>query len=483
MLSFNYLLISLMACSQVALSSRLSNSCAYSEDDDSIISRDMLNNKFDSESLCGVNATSAIGCDENYHYQERKDGFSENYKLSCRNWSTYDYVRYGRKDIPFWINLNDINDENKKELLISDIRNQANMWNLSKIEDTGENIVNFYEVGIGNSTLPEPINGKKVLEIKNENLTGAFGKFSPYYFRIRINFDNNLGAMRPGRKIDTILHELGHVLALEDLDYSNEIKNGTHKAVMGYARTTTENTLFDALTYHDIQGAAYYNGIHKTHDFRRYYFDNGKYNNVCFYCDITEKTTTKSSGSSEFISSSSCDHSYEPMISLGEKHWLKCTNCYKVIEHYHDYTKTYIDYNDFSHRSYCWCGDFIQEKHSYKNHYCICGQYTSDHDFHDPYIWKTLEKHFASCSCGTKSLFGHLVSGDNKADPWDPYKKCLLCKGDASRGFVINDANKIAANHSKEAESYILNNGVIVLNGKDLENFSKGLLNPFDLAI
>lgn len=143
MLSFNYLLISLIACSQVALSSRFSNSSAYSEDNDSIASRDMLNNKFDSESLCGVNATSAIGCDENYHYQERKDGFSENYKLSCRNWSTYDYVCYGRKDIPYWINLNDINDKNKKELLISDIRNQANMWNLLKIEDTGENIVNF----------------------------------------------------------------------------------------------------------------------------------------------------------------------------------------------------------------------------------------------------------------------------------------------------------------------------------------------------
>ena len=484
MLNFTYILISFITCSQVAFSTHRNSSSAHLEDHDKVISNSKFDKKTDFEFLylSDVNTTSTMGCDESNHNQERKNGFSENYKMSCRNWSSNGYAGYGKKDIPYWINVKNIGDENKKELLISDIRYQTKIWNLAKIEDFGENIVNFYEVGIGSDTLPAPINGKKVLEIKNEILDAA-GKFSSYYFRIRVNFDDDFGEMRPGRNIDTIVHELGHVLGLNDLDEQEDENEGTHKALMEYARRTTENTLFDALTYHDIQGAAYYNGIHVNHDFRRYYFDNGKYNNVCFYCDITEKTTTKSSGSSEFVLSSSCDHSYEPMISLGEKHWLKCTNCYKVKEHYHDYTKTYIDYNDFSHRSYCWCGDFIQEKHSYKDHYCICGRYTSDHDFHDPYIWKTLEKHFASCSCGTKSLFGHIVSGDNKADPWDPYKKCLLCKGDASRGFGINDVNEIATSHSNEDESYILNNGVIVLNGEDLENFSNGLLNPYDLAI
>ena len=70
MLIFNYLLISLVACSQVALSTGRSNSSLCIEDKDSIISSDMCDKKFDSESAFSgdSNTTSGMGYDENIHH-------------------------------------------------------------------------------------------------------------------------------------------------------------------------------------------------------------------------------------------------------------------------------------------------------------------------------------------------------------------------------------------------------------------------------
>ena len=213
MLNFTYLLISLIACSQATLSAKCSNSLLYIEDNGSIVSNDIFDRKSDYKSLYlnDANITSTMGCDKNNHLQERKDGFSENYKISCRNWSSSGYAGYGKKDIPYWINVKNIDDESKKELLISDIRHQANLWNLAKIEDSGENIVNFYEVGIGSTILPAPINGKKVIEVKNESLDGPYGKYFPSSLRIEINYKSGSNSMRPGRWVDTPLHELGHI--------------------------------------------------------------------------------------------------------------------------------------------------------------------------------------------------------------------------------------------------------------------------------
>ena len=122
---------------------------------------------------------------------------------------------------------------------------------------------------------------------------------------------------------------MGHVLGLNDLD--DGFDYGTHKALMGYNRFTNSSTLNDAITYHYIQGAAVVNGLHKNHSFYRYYVKGITYVNVCFYCDYAIKTIIPYIGSLPFTKSSDCSHNYKPMVSFGEKDWLKCTNCYKVI--------------------------------------------------------------------------------------------------------------------------------------------------------
>ncbi len=483
MFIFSYLLIYAIVCSQFTYS--FNNIELHSN----IISNDdflNISNKLNFDLIKGkTNETKIInadvGCEEASHEQNRINGYSTIYKFSCKNWTSSGYSGYGIKDIPYWINTQSINNKSKEELFISDIRTQTNIWNLARIEDTGENIVNFYEVGEGSSTLPAPINGKKVLEIKSKNLNNYAGLCYYNDLRIEINFDNSQSSFRHGRNIDTPMHELGHILCLEDLDGDSQENYGTHKALMGYSRKTTESNLLDALTYHDIQGAAYLNGVHTEHDFRRYYLNINKYCYVCFYCDLTTESFSKYSGSSQLIFASNCDHEYEPIVSLGDKYWLKCSKCYKVIEHYHDYTETYINYTNMSHRSYCWCGDYIQEEHQFNDHYCVCGRYTSTHNYHEPYIWKSLEKHNSTCGCGDIKPFGHVVSGDNNLDPRDPYKKCLLCNGNASIGFSTVNSSKALLNCIGDNGSYILDNGVIVLSTEDLHFFSNKLFSIYDL--
>ena len=122
---------------------------------------------------------------------------------------------------------------------------------------------------------------------------------------------------------DTILHEFGHMLGLQDLDMNND--PATHISLMGYAGK-------DELLYQDIQGLSVANNKHQNHDFRKYWIEGDKYNYVCFYCDITDSVKKEKYGGSVLEYSSSCKHEYEMLASAGERYWQKCPKCYKVIE-------------------------------------------------------------------------------------------------------------------------------------------------------
>lgn len=112
----------------------------------------------------------------------RENGFTEVYdSKGCRNWEGWSYGCYGSSDIPFWINLqsfNTIANASHKGLLLQDTKYQISLWNQAVMHDTSNSIINLYEVGIGSSSLPHDINGKKVVEIKREDGNYA-GQFNP----------------------------------------------------------------------------------------------------------------------------------------------------------------------------------------------------------------------------------------------------------------------------------------------------------------
>ncbi len=307
-----------------------------------------------SEYVCSQYCT---GCGDG-----RKDGYGEHYS-ECMSWSKAVYPIYGILEIPYWINtefMKTITNSTHRELLIQDIRSQVSIWNEIEIYDGNGRIIYFYEVGIGETENPGYINGKQVLEFCREDGSYA-GEFERIDFKIKINYSITDPGDRPGRNVDTPMHEIGHALGLNDLDLF--VSSGTHKALMGYSRGTTSSGIYDAITYHDIQGAAVINNVHTNHDFSKYYYKTGKYYHVCFFCDIIDQVETPNEGSSMLVDAVTCSHDYKSFVGLKGKSWMKCTLCYKVIEHYHAYTNSYEYYNSTQHKSRCSCGNYIIENH------------------------------------------------------------------------------------------------------------------------
>ena len=220
--------------------------------------------------------------------------------------------------------MNTIENIADRNELINDIRYQASLWNSIQMHDGSGTLIYFYEVGIGENSRPGKINGKKVIEILRKD--GDYsGEFSSWDLQIRIDY--------PGRHVDTPLHEMGHVLGLDDLDdEDNGIPKGTHKSIMGYLRGTTRNTIDDAIKYQDIQGVAVLNNIHTEHQYNRYVIKNNKYLNICFYCDKIDSTSSAKSGAQMMQNEENCVHDYQQLVSCGQNHWLKCTKCYKVVK-------------------------------------------------------------------------------------------------------------------------------------------------------
>lgn len=270
----------------------------------------------------------------------RENGFSSTFlSTGCRQWEGWSYGNYGAVNIPFWIDMpsmNTITNVTHRNILINDLRTQAALWNDAVMHDGTGQIVNLYEVGIGSNTRPGNINGKRVVEVmrKDGDYAGQFKPptwlFSPS-IEVRINYDASGTGTRPGRNVDTPVHEFGHLLGLNDLDTDGTV-SGTHKVLMGYARGTNESTLINAIKYQDIQGIAVLNDRHTSHQWTRYAIDGSNYLHFCFYCDTVDSVKSAKTGSSPMLNTSTCLHNYQPMVSHRDRHWLKCTACYKVIE-------------------------------------------------------------------------------------------------------------------------------------------------------
>jgi hypothetical protein len=286
----------------------------------------------DNETKCDVHASSCGA--------GRADGGTSLLSIGCRNWEGFSYGNYGATDIPFWINMASINtiaNATHRNMLIADLRAQAALWNQAVMHDGTGQIVNLYEPNPDATTRPADINGRRVVEVLRQD-GGYAGLFKPPVLlfspsiEVRINYDATGSGDRPGRNVDTPIHEFGHLLGLNDLDL--DVASGTHKTLMGYSRGTTAANIGSAVKYQDIQGIAVINGRHTCTNahFKRYVISENRYLHICFYCDRIDSRTSIVSGSAVMSANSDCLHDYQQMVSAGERHWLKCTKCYKVVE-------------------------------------------------------------------------------------------------------------------------------------------------------
>lgn len=291
-------------------------------------------------SIMPMDLEGTYGCN-NYsvsHGPGRENGGTSILSTGCRNYMSLNY-NYGATQIPFWINMNSINnitDIGHRNAILSDIRYQTKLWNEAIMYDGTGQIVKLYEVNPGTTARPGNINGRKVIEILQDNLTskGSAGVFDPINLTVTINYNSGSTTSHPGYNTDTIVHEFGHVLGLHDIDSENFVSNGTHKTVMGYLRKTTDSNLDEAIKYQDIQGIAAISGKHKCQDsnFMRYVKNNDRYLHICFFCDQVDNRTSVISGSKAIMNSTGCAHDFQPIVSAGKRIWLKCTKCYQVTE-------------------------------------------------------------------------------------------------------------------------------------------------------
>lgn len=138
--------------------------------------------------------------------------------------------------------------------------------------------------------------------------------------------------------------------------------------------------------------------------------------------------------------------------------------------------------------------------HKYVNHYCYCGAYTATHDFHGPYTILNSSQHQARCACGQIQVQNHdyhdsylwlnnfqhraycvckhdmkqpHVVSSSSFSHGEQFAYCLLCDGLANIGFInsLNNALFISKNNS-----YILDNGIIVLSDEDFKLYINGNL-------
>ncbi|MBO7086126.1 MAG: S8 family serine peptidase, partial [Bacilli bacterium] len=95
------------------------------------------------------------------------------------------------------------------------------------------------------------------------------------------------------------------------------------------------------------------------------------------------------------------------------------------------------------------------------------------HSYTDHYVWKNLTEHKSYCACGEYTTSFHIVSPDAFQSGLLT-APCLLCNGPASFGGIIHDG---IGNYPYTLNgSFVLPNGIIVLEEADMEAYLNGTL-------
>lgn len=265
-------------------------------------------------------------------------------------------------------------------------------------------------------------------------------------------------------------HEFGHVLGLKDIDTVEGTGNHHFNLLMGYGTPTGKE-----ITYKDLVGAAITRGYHKDIDHVWMCdFNSSTSNNYKLICSICNSVRyTNSLTNINYVTYKACNNMHElidgnmfAVASYENKDYYKCRYC-KYVEDFADIIPQ--NYNSLSYDSY---QHFTTNQVNGLNY-----SFYESHSFNYSYTWANYTKHYANCSCGENQLKGHVISA-NSINAIGPYSTCLQCGGLASIGFVWPTSSSDYPH--TENGSFILPNGIIVLNEKDIESYFNNTLNLND---
>ena len=126
------------------------------------------------------------------------------------------------------------------------------------------------------------------------------------------------------------------------------------------------------------------------------------------------------------------------------------------------------------------CGYTTTLSHVYDKHYCVhCDEYTAEHDYDSNYEWISYTQHSAECICGEVTTQSHAVSSGSY-NSGQRFATCLKCGGFVETGFVDWPLNSSLVNKVSINGSFILPNGIIVLEDEDIEAYINGTLVFYD---
>lgn len=312
------------------------------------------------------------------------------------------------------------------------------------------------------------------------------------------NYENPNGLVTSQEDLQTALertgaHEMGHVLGLKDVDkYCSSAS--THKyyhhqeILMGYSREKEALTGQKNITYKDIAGVAINRGFHTSsdHKFNFYQASDNDFYLICSICNY--KTTTSFSSSYLYPHINRCNSNHLlnsnnlfAVASYENYDYVKCKYCSYVALFEDNVYQNYIyeDYSDTQHKiinNVTGLEYFQLENHNFIGGYC---SECNHHKHAIVYNYFNNFSHKGTCRfCKQTLTKPHVVLEIDILDN-DGYATCLECNKllDMSRdSAIIGGILSVSDKKYSTNGSYISENGIIVLNYRDVEAYLNGTL-------
>lgn len=286
-------------------------------------------------------------------------------------------------------------------------------------------------------------------------------------------------------------HEFGHILGLRDVDFSCNADTSTthhHELIMGYGAPTINRS--QNITYKDIAGAAITRGYHTDTDHKWLNCglqNNGKYKLLCSICNGVKEVGTLDGYTYYEYGSCGNDHwlpsgNMMAVASYGTQDYYKCKYCRYVAPFSDIISQSYIvsNYDSIYHKyvnNVSGLNYTFYEEHNLTGTFCATCGHVHNHSY-TIYIYNDHSTHIKKCACGESKTEVHYVKASEIMN--NRYARCIGC----GRRLDLNedDARIVLTNIRQMSVngSYVLNNGIVVLEDADIEAYMNGTLRFFD---
>lgn len=177
-------------------------------------------------------------------------------------------------------------------------------------------------------------------------------------------------------------------------------------------------------------------------------------------------------------------HTHEYRYEEDSKtHHLKKCICGEEMVEEHSFTYSYEGIDKDYHQVYCICGEFQQQPHIEYNdrgniRCLLCDYLIEEHQHSYSLEYYNKNGHKKTCECGatTGNILAHAIIGTTIEN--GRYAKCIGCQAllDLNSDKAIVRAKRQNNRIVSDNGSYILANGIIILDEKDIESYMNGSL-------